>query len=263
MVGSGMAERYHFRYFNSVDMPDTVSFISQTSEYCGFNIAGPKSRELLSRLCQEDFSTNNWKFMQSKIISIVGSEAIAIRVSFTGDLGWEIYVKEECQLKLYEALFEMGSDFNVQPVGSRALSSLRIEKGYGSWSREYSPEYWPQEVGLDRLIKMGKPEFLGKEAFEMLQNKKPREKLVILEVKAYTADASGGEPIFLNDGTPVGRVTSGAYGYTVKKSLALCFIKYEYVGEGKQFDVFILGKPHPAIQLAEAPFDPQGMRLRA
>jgi dimethylglycine dehydrogenase len=97
----------------------------------------------------------------------------------------------------------------------------------------------------------------------MLQNKKPREKLVILEVKAYTADASGGEPIFLNDGTPVGRVTSGAYGYTVKKSLALCFIKSEYVGEGKQFDVFILGKPHPAIQLAEAPFDPQGMRLRA
>ena len=133
----------------------------------------------------------------------------------------------------------MGSDFNVQPVGSRALSSLRIEKGYGSWSREYSPEYWPQEVGLDRLIKMGKPEFLGKEAFEMLQNKKPREKLVILEVKAYTADASGGEPIFLNDGTPVGRVTSGAYGYTVKKSLALCFIESEYVGEGKQFDVFI------------------------
>ena len=100
--------------------------------------------------------------MQSKKISIVGEEAIAIRISFTGDLGWEVYVKEKNQIKLYEALFEMGSDLKVKPVGSRALTSLRIEKGYGSWGREYSPEYWPQEVGLESLIKMDKPDFLGK-----------------------------------------------------------------------------------------------------
>ena len=154
MVGSGMAERYHQRYFNSITLPREVSFISKTSEYCGFNIAGPKSRELLARLSQTDFRTDNWKFMQSKKISIVGEEAIAIRISFTGDLGWEVYVKEKNQIKLYEALFEMGSDLKVKPVGSRALTSLRIEKGYGSWGREYSPEYWPQEVGLESLIKM-------------------------------------------------------------------------------------------------------------
>tara|TARA_R110002096_G_scaffold22170_6_gene71528 strand:- start:1504 stop:3924 length:2421 start_codon:yes stop_codon:yes gene_type:complete len=263
MVGSGIAERYHQRYFGAVDCPETVSFDSRTSAYCGFNVAGPKSRELLSRLSQADFSTENWKFMRSKQITVAGIDAIAIRVSFTGDLGWEIYVPEADQLRLYEALFDTGSDLGVRPVGGRALGSLRIEKGYGSWSREYSPEYWPQEVGLDRLVKIDKPEFLGRDAYLALKDKPPREQLVILEVDAKTADASGGEPVFLRDGTPVGRVSSGAYGYTVNKSLALCFIKSEYAGAGNEFDVAILGQPHAAVQLVEPPFDPSGSRLRA
>jgi dimethylglycine dehydrogenase len=263
MVGSGIAERYHQRYFNAVERPDTVGFDSRTSAYCGFNVAGPKSRELLSRLSQADFSTDNWKFMRSKQITVAGIDAIAIRVSFTGDLGWEIYVPEAEQLKLYEALLDTGADLGVRPAGGRALGSLRIEKGYGSWSREYSPEYWPQEVGLDRLVKMDKPEFLGREAYAGLMNKAPREKLVILEVDAKSADASGGEPVFLRDGTPVGRVSSGAFGYTVNKSLALCFVRAEHAGAGNEFDIAILGKPHAAVQLAAPPFDPKGERLRA
>ena len=105
------------------------------------------------------------------------------------------------------------------------MLSLRVEKGYGSWGREYSPEYWPQEVGLDRLIKMDKPEFLGKSAYAALAGQTPREKLVMVEVAAEEADAVGGEPVFATDGTPVGRVSSGAYGFTVEKSLALCFVK--------------------------------------
>lgn len=263
MVGSGIAERYHQRYFNAVERPETVSFESRTTAYCGFNVAGPKSRELLTRLSQADFSTESWKFMRSKQITVAGIDAIAIRVSFTGDLGWEIYVPEADQLKLYEALLETGADLGVRPVGGRALGSLRIEKGYGSWSREYSPEYWPQEVGLDRLVKMDKPEFLGRDAYRALMNKPAREHLVVLEVDAKSADASGGEPVFLRDGTPVGRVSSGGYGFTVNKSLALCFIKAEHAGVGKEFDVAILGQAHNAVQLPEAPFDPKGERLRA
>ncbi len=263
MVGSGIAERYHQRYFNAVERPDTVSFESMTEAYCGFNIAGPKSRELLSRLTQTDLSNDNWKFMRSKQITIAGIEAIGIRVSFTGDLGWEVYVPTENQLKLYEALFETGADLGVRPVGGRSLGSLRIEKGYGSWSREYSPEYWPQEVGLDRLIKMDKPEFLGKEAYAKIKDLPPREMLVSLVVDVDNADASGGEPIFLPDGTPVGRVSSGAYGFSVEKSVALCFIKTEHAVAGAEFDVAILGKPHRAVMLDEPAFDPKGTRLRA
>jgi len=147
------------------------------------------------------------------------------------------------------------------PVGSRALMSLRVEKGYGSWSREYSPEYWPQEVGLDRLIKLDK-EFLNKPAYLALKDNAPRETLQIVEVlEPGNADATGGEPIFMPDGAPAGRVTSGTYGYTVGKSLALCFLKG--VPPGAEVDVMILGRPHRAVVLAEPPFDPKGEKLRA
>jgi dimethylglycine dehydrogenase len=202
--------------------------------------------------------------MRSRSITIAGIDAIAIRVSFTGDLGWEIYVKTENQLKLYEALLDTGADLGVRPVGGRSLLSLRVEKGYGSWGREYSPEYWPQEVGLERLIKLDKPDFLGKEAYLKIMDLEPREKLVVLEVTAdQDADPVGGEPVFLKDGTPVGRVTSGAYGYTCDKSLAICMIKTDYALSGNEFHVAVIGQNHEAVMLTEPPFDPKGVRLRS
>jgi len=262
MVGSGIAERYHQRYFNAVPRPDSVSFESRTEALCGFNVAGPKSRELLGRLTQADLSNQAWKFMRSGQITVAGIESVAIRVSFTGDLGWEVYVAQDQQLKLYDALLEAGRDLGVRPVGGRALLSLRVEKGYGSWGREYSPEYWPQEVGLERLIKMDKPEFLGKDAYGALADKPARERLVMIEITTSDADAVGGEPIFAPDGSPVGRVSSGAYGFSVEKSLALGLVKTAFAAAGTVLDVAVLGRPHKGVVLAEAPFDPKGTRLR-
>lgn len=260
IIGSGMAERYHQRYFNAVPLPAGTSFRSMTEAMCGFNVAGPKSRDLLQRLTNADLSTPAFPFMRSKRIELAGIEVVAIRVSFTGDLGWELHCATEHQLALYQALLETGKDFNAGPVGSRALMSLRVEKGYGSWGREYSPEYWPQEVGLDRLIKMDKGTFLNRSAYAALADTAPREHLVLIEVDAKDADATGGEPIFLLDGTPVGRVSSGAYGYTVEKSLALGYVKN--VSAGQEVSVAILGRPHKGVVLAEPPFDPKGERLR-
>ena len=219
------------------------------------------SRELLSRLTNEDLSTESFPFMRSRRMSVGGVDVIALRVSFTGDLGWELHCAEEDQLRLYQALLAAGEEFGAGPVGSRALMSLRIEKGYGSWSREYSPEYWPQEVGLDRLIKLEK-EFLNKDSYLKVKDNAPRETLSLVEVQEVgDADATGGEPIFLPDGTPVGRVTSGTYGYTVGKSLALGYLKD--VPHGAEVDVMILGQPHRGVVLAEPPFDPTGQKLRA
>ncbi len=263
MIGSGIAERYHQRFFQSVARPDSVGFKSLTEAWAGFNVAGPKSRELLQSLTQADLSNDQCKFMHSRMITIAGIEAVILRVSFSGDLGWEVYVPIAQQLALFDAILEAGKSHGVRPVGSRSLLSLRVEKGYGSWSREYSPEYWPQEVGLDQLIKLDKPEFLGREAYIALKDKPPREKLVIAEVETTNADANGGEPIFLRDGTPVGRVSSGAYGHTVSKSLALCFIKTEYATAGTELDIAILGLPHAAKILEKPPFDPNGERLRS
>jgi dimethylglycine dehydrogenase len=260
IIGSGMAERYHQRFWDMVPMPEGVTFESLTEAMCGFNVAGPKSRDLLQRLTNTSLATADFPFMRSKRVELGGVHCLALRVSFTGDLGWELHCKTEDQLRLYEALIETGKELGARPVGGRALMSLRIEKGYGSWSREYSPEYWPQEVGLSGLIKLDK-NFLNKEAYLTIKDNLPREVLSIVEILDVTvADATGGEPIFDKNGVGVGRVTSGSYAYGVNKSLALCYLKN--VDPGDEVDVMVLGKPHRAIVLAEPPFDPKGTKLR-
>ena len=263
MIGSGMAERYHRRFFNMVPLPAGTTLENATPRIAGFNVAGPKSRAMLATLTDADLSAEGWRFMRSQTISVAGVECLAIRVSVTGDLGWELHCAESDQAALYGALIEAASEYGGGPVGSRALGALRIEKGYGSWGREYSPEYWPQEAGLQRLIKLDK-EFLNKDAYMKISNTPPRETLTMFEVDSGDdADANGGEPIFLADGTPVGRVTSGAYGYTVGKSLAIGYAREGTVAAGDEVDIFILGKPHRATVLAEPPFDSTGTRLRA
>lgn len=209
-------------------------------------------------------ATEDFPFMRSKRIELAGVDVLALRVSFTGDLGWELHCDESDQTRLYDALLDAGKEFGAGPVGGRALMSLRVEKGYGSWSREYSPEYFPQEVGLDRLCKMDK-EFLNKDAVSETLGQDAREHMVLLhlheeDVTASGADATGGEPIF-KDGVGIGRVTSGTYGYTVGMSLALGFVKDAVAGDC--VDVMVLGQPHRAVILSEPPFDPSGARLRA
>ena len=261
IIGGGMSERYHSRFWKMVPLPEGTTFESRTDAMCGFNVAGPKSRELLTRLTNADLSTAAFPFMRSQQIEIAGVPVVALRVSFTGDLGWELHCEQADQLKLYEALLDAGKAVGAGPVGSRALMSLRVEKGYGSWSREYSPEYWPQEVGLAGLIKLEK-EFLHKDAYLRIKDNAPREVMSLIHVtEVTTADATGGEPIFLTDGTPVGRVSSGTYGYGVEMSLALGYLKG--VAAGTEVDVMILGKPHRGIVLSEPPFDPKGEKLRA
>ena len=264
VIGSGMAERYHSRFFKEVPLPEGTTFESLTEAVCGFNVAGPEARTLLQRLTNASLATEDFPFMRSQRIEIAGVDCVALRVSFTGDLGWELHCATEDQARLYAALIEAGKEIGAGPVGSRALMSLRVEKGYGSWSREYSPEYWPQEVGLERLVKLEK-DFLNKAAVEAVLKNEAREQLVILELSeedtgASNADATGGEPIF-KDGQGIGRVTSGTYGYTVGKSLALGYVKN--AGPGDAVEVMVLGRPHRAVILSEPPFDPKGEKLRA
>jgi dimethylglycine dehydrogenase len=215
----------------------------------------------LQTLTNTSLETADFPFMRSRWLDIAGVTCLALRVSFTGDLGWEIHCKEGDQAAVYKALLDAVAGEGGGPVGSRALMSLRVEKGYGSWGREYSPEYWPQEVGLDLLIKIEK-DFLNKNSYLKVKDNPSREALSLIHVQdVTTADATGGEPVFLPDGTPVGRVTSGTYGYSVDMSLALGYLKD--TPAGTLVDVMILGVPHRGVVLAEPPFDSKGERLRA
>ncbi|MCB1396401.1 MAG: GcvT family protein, partial [Rhodobacteraceae bacterium] len=261
VVGSGMAERFHQRFFRQVPLPAGTTVESLTDRVCGFNVAGPRARDLLARLTKADLSNAGFAFFRSARITVAGVDCVAIRVSFTGDLGWELHCAVGDQGALYSALLEAGRDLGAGPVGSRALMSLRVEKGYGSWGRDYSPEYWPQESGLEGLIRAGK-DFLNKSAWLAIADRPPRDRMMMLSLDATEADASGGEPVFLPDGTPVGQVSSGAYGYSVEASLAIAYLRADAVRPGDAVTVAILGRPCAARVLAAPPFDPEGRRLR-
>ncbi len=261
VLGSGMAERFHQRFFRAIPLPEGTTFESLTEAVCGFNVAGPRARDVLARLTNADLSNAAFPFFRSQRIMVAGVDCVAIRVSFTGDLGWELHCAQADQVALYSALLEAGKQVGAGPVGGRALMSLRVEKGYGSWGRDYSPEYWPHESGLVGLIRQDK-DFMNKERWMEVKDRPAREQMTILEIDAVTADAMGGEPVFLPDGTPAGQVSSGAYGYSVGKSLAIAYLKTGLTQAGDHVDVAILGRPHRATVLARPPFDPDGVRLR-
>ncbi len=263
VIGSGMAERYHQRFFRAVPLPEGTTFENRTDAVCGYNVAGPRARDLLRRLTNDDLSNEAFRFMRSRTIEVGGVRCLALRVSFTGDLGWELHCEAADQPALATLLLDAAADLGGGPVGSRALGVLRIEKGYGSWGREYSPEYWPQEVGLESLVKPEK-EFLNKAAWLRIKDETPRERMVSFEIDVTDdADATGGEPVFTTDGRPAGRVTSGAYGASVGKSLALGFLRDGTAEPGDDVHVYVLGKPHSGRVLERPAFDPEGLRLRA
>ena len=265
MIGSGIAEDYHLRIFESRLPFDNVSFKCVTDDMAGFNVAGPNARKVMETLTGLDLSNEGLRFMRNKVVEIDGYQAIILRVSFTGDLGFEIYVMEENQLALYQKLFAIGESYGIRPIGSRALGSMRIEKGYGSWSREYSPEWYPAESGMAALVKDDKPEFMGREAYLKIKDQPTRQQLCCFTIEtkpgANGADAWGGEPIFRN-GQYVGRITSGSYSFTFNTSVALGYVNTDQAAPGDDFEVAVLGLPHKATLLEEPLFDPRGERLR-
>ncbi len=266
MIGSGIAEDYHLRLFEQFLPAQGVNFSCVTDDMAGFNLAGPNARKVFEKLTGQDFSNENLRFMRNSVITIDDYEAIVLRVSFTGDLGFEIYVAEENQLALYQAILKLGEEYGIRPVGSRALGSMRIEKGYGSWSREYSPEWYPTESGLAPLVKTDKPQFHGKEAYMKVKDLPTRQMLCNFSIESEPgdkgADAWGGEAIF-KDGEYAGRITSGSYSFAFNTSVALGYVNTPQLDPGGEYDVAILGKPHKAKLLTEPLFDPKGEKLRS
>jgi len=266
MIGSGIAEDYHRRLFNKFLPAEGVSFESRTEAMCGFNVAGPNARALMESMTGMSWGNDDLRFMRNRVIELDGYEVIVIRVSFTGDLGYEMYVAQENQLQLYQSIFEHGKDLGIRPVGSRALGSMRIEKGYGSWSREYSPEWWPTESRMDFLVKTDKPEFHGRDAYMKLKDLPPRQLMCNFTIETKPgkdgADAWGGEAIFRN-GKYVGRVTSGSYSFTYNTSVAIGYVNAEEAVPGDDFEVAVLGISTKAKMLEKPLFDPAGEKLRA
>jgi dimethylglycine dehydrogenase len=261
IVGSGFAEEFHLRWFWQSEPPADVFVRSAASTLAGVSIAGPRSRDLVQRLVRDDLSAAAFKFFDVRQTAVGFAPAILTRAGFTGELGYEVWTTPDYFASLYDDIRDAGQDLGVRHFGGRALSSLRLEKGYGSFNKDFRPDYTPAETGLDRFIDFNKPEFVGRAAALAERSAGPKRRFVIMEVEAPNADVTGYESIMKGDAA-VGYVTSGAFGHCVGKSLAAGYVPTALARDGEQFTIDILGEICSATVRLEPLYDPKGLRLR-
>jgi dimethylglycine dehydrogenase len=264
LVGAGSAQRIHERWFD-LQMPSEgdVRVENLSSAWAGFHIAGPRSREFLGAFAPGDVGDATLPFLSAREWDLEGCpEAVVIRVSFTGDLGYEIHFPVQYQAAFLTRLLAAGETLGLKLCGSRALMWLRLEKSYPSWGLELGPDYSPAESGLHRFVRWNKGEFMGRDAAQRRLSEGTREKLATLVVDADGADAHGGESVF-RAGQQIGYVTSGGFGPYVEESLALAYLASPEVERGGEVEVLVAGVRRRATIHHAPRLDVEGVRLRS
>lgn len=261
LVGSYSCQEWHQRWFHE-HLPRTGVMIENLSEsWLGFSISGPRSRDILQLLAREDVGDAALPFLACRRMDFGVASGVIARVSFTGELGYELTVPAMQQRTLWQLLLATGCPLGLRPIGLRALDSLRLEKGYGIWSREYATSYTPAASGLDRFVAYDKGDFIGRAAAMKDREIAAGQRLVLLAIDATDADATGFEPVWMGN-RRVGFVTSGGYGHHVKQSLAMAYVEREIAANPQALEVHVMGERRSAHVLREPPYDPQGLKLR-
>ena len=259
LTASYGAQDYHMRWFLQ-NLSCDVRVDNISDRLTGFQIAGPKARDVLAACTRNDVS--DMRFMDVRKMVVGMTECTVQRVSYTGDLGFEIYCNPLDQRALWSTLWSAGQAFDMKPFGMRAMMSLRLDKFFGSWAREFSPDYTPCETGMDRFIAWNKPaDFIGRAAAEAERATGAKRQLVNFEVDADTADVVAYEPVWV-DGAVVGFCTSGGYSHYAEKSIAYALIPRDMVKDGLEAKIEILGDMRGARLITAPLFDGDGHRMR-
>ena len=261
LVGSYYLQEWHLRWFREHLPAGGVHIENLSESWLGFSLSGPRSRDILAALTSSDVSDRGLPFMGCASVEVADIPAVVARLSLTGELGFEINVPAARQHALWQALMAAGTPLGMRPIGMRAQDSLRLEKGYGVWSLEFSTSCTPDMAGLGRFVAPDKGDFIGRAAYLAAQAAGPDMKLVLLQVESPDADATGYEPIYGGE-RRIGYVTSGAYGHHVRQSLALAYVETALCTTSDPLSVTILGQPRAARILPTPPYDPTGSRLR-
>ena len=241
----------------------SVTFENLTNSIGVLVVAGPKARELLSKISNADFSNKAFPWLSAQKIDVGLAPSIAMRMNFVGELGWELHHPIEYQNHIFDRLMEAGDELGVKPFGMRAMDSLRIEKTYKLVGTEMSIEYAAYESGLDRFVHLNKGNFIGRDALVKWQQDGFDNKMVTLEVfDINDADALGNNAVY-SDGKVIGRATGGNYGFRVKKSLAIAMVKPKYSKVGTELEMDILDKKHKVVVIQDSPYDPTNDKIKA
>jgi len=258
VFGSGAVQEMHRRWFENYTKDFDVNYRNRSDDFHGFSLSGPKSRDLLQKLVRENISNENFKFRDTREIFVAGVPAIVNRISFTGELGYEIYVAPHFQIKLYEEMEKVGQEFNLKPFGSRALMSMRLEKSWGAWTLDYRPDFTAKESGLDFFIDW-KKDFIGK---EIAKKDNSNLKLTPLIVETDDIDVTNNEAV-MKDGKSIGYVTSGGFAHYVNKSIAFSYLDKNILNSDEKIQVEINGNFYNCSIIKEPLYDPSGKKMRS
>jgi dimethylglycine dehydrogenase len=263
LISAAAGER-HDEHWLRAHLPTggAVCIQNQSARFGTLIVVGPKSRELLSQLTGADFGNEAFPWLAMRTIDIGYTQAIALRVNYVGELGWELHLPVEQLLSVYELLWEAGERFGISDYGLYAMDSLRLEKCYRAWKGDLTTEYTPFMASLDRFVKLDKAGgFIGQEALQREAASGPRERFVPLIVAADDADAPAVSIVYQGK-QKVGLVTSGGFGYRLNQSIALAYVRTDLAAEGTELEVDILGTRRRAVVGREPLYDPQNLLLR-
>ncbi len=247
---------------SNMPVDGSVQYENLTDRFGALILAGPRSRDLLSKITRTDLSNRAfpWLSVQNMEVGFTPN-ILAMRVNYVGELGWELHVPMVSLAAVYEQVMAAGEEFGVADFGLYAMDSMRLEKCYRAWKVDLIHEYTPFEVSLDRFVAMDKGPFLGREALQKQLDDGIPQRFVPLIIETDVAEAPYCSPVY--DGHDiVGVTSSGGYGYTLKANIALSFVKPQYAEEGTRLEVSILGQRYPATVATEPLYDPQNKKLR-
>ncbi len=264
VVGTAFGRRVAWWLNNHLPADGSVNFTDVTSAYGVINVIGPKSRQLLQRHVKEDIGSEAFAFGTLKDIAVGYAPVMAWRVTYVGELGYELYVPAEFAVHVYETLWDSGQDLGIANAGYRAIGSLHLEKGYADWGSELTPEYTPFDAGLGFCVALDKEDFIGKAALAKVKTEGPRWRLC-----SFTIDA--GIPLMLQSSAPilnnakvVGVTTSAGYGYTIKKNICYGYLPADMADASASFEIESYKQTYPArLASSRALYDPQGKKMRA
>jgi 4-methylaminobutanoate oxidase (formaldehyde-forming) len=237
-----------------------VSIRDVTNSFATLNLCGPRSRDILQSVTDDDVSNTAFPFLAAQRIGAGNADVLAVRIGYVGELGYELYISQEFAAHVYETLWAAGESHGIANAGYRAIDSCRLEKGYLYWSSDVTPDYNPYEAGLGFCVASGKGEFIGREALAKIKAVGASRKLCSFTVEGF-APFHGGEAI-LFDGKVIGSTTSTGYGHNMGKTIAFGYLPAGIAGETR-FGIEAFGKVYRATRGPRCLYDAKMERLRA
>ncbi len=260
LTSAAAARRHDFELLLDRSRNFNLEVFDRSDEYGVLGVMGPLSRNLLQRVTSAELDNQAFPWLTCRNIQLGGAMIRALRISYIGELGWELHLPMDSMLKVYDLLLDEGEQDGVTLFGAYAMNSMRLEKGYRAWGLDLTSERSPLEAGMQDFVVTDNREFTGRDGMLKREQQQPW-RIALLSVEADTADAQGGQPVIV-DGEVTGLVTSGAFGHRTGMSLALAYFRGSLPGAASEIRVRLLGEERSARLLSEAPYDSANSKLR-